>query len=156
VAHGADRVAHLVGGLIVRRVEGQHHLRAAFLGGRAHLVDAADRLQRLLDPPTIALDRLGRRAGVWHRDHQHRLLDIGIWLTRSRVSASRPRPISAMMITTVATGRLMLKSDRNMRASYWLAAAAHAGRGGPGEFDRCPSMRVVPGLRRIIAVGRPP
>src|SRR5258706_13721623 len=38
----------------------------------------------------------------------------GIWLTRSLFSASRPRHISAMMMTTVEIGRLMLKSESSM------------------------------------------
>ena len=38
----------------------------------------------------------------------------GIWFTRSFFSASSPRHISAMMMTTVETGRLMLKSERNI------------------------------------------
>src|SRR5512140_1727350 len=38
----------------------------------------------------------------------------GIWFTRSLFSASSPRHISAMMMTMVEIGRLMLKSDRNM------------------------------------------
>ena len=40
----------------------------------------------------------------------------GIWFTRSLDNASRPRPINARMITIIATGRLTLKSDRNMSA----------------------------------------
>src|SRR5688500_8554229 len=38
----------------------------------------------------------------------------GIWLTRSFLSASSPRHISVMMMTIVVTGRLMLKSERNI------------------------------------------
>src|SRR3954471_2719449 len=41
----------------------------------------------------------------------------GIWLTRSLLSAIRPRPISVMMMTIAATGRLMLKSERNIAVS---------------------------------------
>src|SRR3954463_12893817 len=41
----------------------------------------------------------------------------GFWLTRSLDSAISPRPISVMMMTTAATGRLMLKSERNMASS---------------------------------------
>src|SRR5690349_14133566 len=38
----------------------------------------------------------------------------GIWFTRSLFNASKPRHISAMMMTTVETGRLMLKSERSI------------------------------------------
>ena len=38
----------------------------------------------------------------------------GIWFTRSFCSASSPRHMSAMMMTIVATGRLMLKSERSI------------------------------------------
>ena len=38
----------------------------------------------------------------------------GRLLTRSFDRASRPSPMSAMMSTTIAVGRLTLKSDRNM------------------------------------------
>ena len=41
----------------------------------------------------------------------------GIWLTRSLERANRPSAISATMMTIIATGRLMLNSDRNIAAS---------------------------------------
>jgi hypothetical protein len=62
VPHRADRVAHLVGGLdhVLVEVEDQHRLGAAFLGNGVEVIDACDRLHRLLDPvDQLALDRLG-------------------------------------------------------------------------------------------------
>jgi hypothetical protein len=41
----------------------------------------------------------------------------GIWFTRSFFSAINPRHMSAMMMTTVETGRLMLKSESSMATS---------------------------------------
>src|SRR5438046_566003 len=38
----------------------------------------------------------------------------GIWFTRSLFRASSPRHMSAMMMTTVETGRLMLKSESSI------------------------------------------
>jgi len=38
----------------------------------------------------------------------------GIWFTLSFFNASRPRHMSAMMITTIEMGRLMLKSESSM------------------------------------------
>ena len=51
----------------------------------------------------------------------------GIWFTRSFDSASRQSAIRPMMITIIATGRLTLKSDRNIACSYCSAALAAAG-----------------------------
>jgi hypothetical protein len=61
-----DRVAHLVGGLdhVLVEVEDQQHPGVALAGRRTHLVDAGNRLQRLLDRLIeLALHRVGRRAG---------------------------------------------------------------------------------------------
>src|SRR4051812_9597656 len=50
----------------------------------------------------------------------------GISFTRSLVSAITPKAISARIITTVATGRRMEKSDRNMADSLLrLGGAGH-------------------------------
>src|SRR3954470_13557457 len=65
----------------------------------------------------------------------------GIWLTRSFASASRPRPISVMMMTIAATGRLMLKSERNMGIAFPRSLGSgrrrdgRGGGGGLGELD---------------------
>ena len=80
VAHRVDGVAHLVGGLdhVLVEVEDHDDGRQAFGRGRAHLVDAGDALQRLLDAvDELALDRVRRRARVGDGHHQHRLLDVG-------------------------------------------------------------------------------
>src|ERR1700748_1910453 len=52
----------------------------------------------------------------------------GNWLTRNLLIAMRPRPISRMMTTMAAIGRLMLKSERNMLASR-SGAGRRRGRG---------------------------
>src|SRR4030095_16139079 len=50
----------------------------------------------------------------------------GIWFTRSFFSASSPRHISVMMMTTVLTGRLMLKSERSIALLPGLARGDRA------------------------------
>ena len=93
VAHRGDGVAHLVARLdqVLAEVEDQHDLRVALAGGGAHLVDAGDALQRLLDAvDELALDGVGRRAGVVDADHQHRLLDIGDLVDAQLVQREQP------------------------------------------------------------------
>ena len=62
----------------------------------------------------------------------------GIWFTRRFLSASSPRHMSPMMMTTVDTGRLMLKSERSMAlAPQFLAGAASVAAALVGAGRRC-------------------
>src|SRR6516225_6857347 len=76
----------------------------------------------------------------------------GIWFTRRFFSASNPRHISVMMMTTVATGRLMLKSDRTIG----LLRRRHRGLRGRRRLHRLP---VLQERRRVadhaVALGKP-
>ncbi len=105
-------------------------------GGRADLVDLRDALQRLLDAvDDLALDRLGRGAGVGNvAPPCTGCSTSGIWFTRRFLSASSPRHISTMMMATVVTGRLMLKSERNM--AYFPEAVASDARSTWSETNR--------------------
>src|SRR5689334_10727312 len=69
----------------------------------------------------------------------------GIWFTRRFFSASSPRHMSAMMMTTVDTGRLMLKSERNMA----LASVLGGGRGALGLRRGAGRGRLGRGLDRL-------
>ena len=80
VAHRADGIADLVRRLdqVLVVVEDDDDLRAALVGRGADLVHLRNALQRLLDPvDDLALDGLGRGAGVGDLHHQHRLLHVG-------------------------------------------------------------------------------
>src|SRR2546428_11184843 len=77
----------------------------------------------------------------------------GIWLTRSLFRASRPRHISAMMMTIVATGRLMLKSERNMASGPRVGGSRVAL--GADELDLLPVDQRAAGLAQdLVAIGQ--
>ena len=79
VAHRADGVAHLVGGLdhVLVEVEDHHQARKTFAGGGLHPVDTSNALQRLFDAvDDLALHRVGRCTRVGDAHGEHRLLDV--------------------------------------------------------------------------------
>ena len=80
VAHRADGVAHLVGGFDQVFLEFKKHQKIgiAFVGRGFEFLDAADRLQGLFNPVEhLALDRVGRGAGVVDVHHQERQGHVG-------------------------------------------------------------------------------
>src|SRR5437899_3262147 len=88
----------------------------------------------------------------------------GIWFTRSFFRASRPSAISAMMMTIVETGRLMLKSDRNMESPLGalrfgaggVGAARLGGGRGVARLDRLAVLEERGGIAdHLVAFGQP-
>ena len=80
-AHPADPVAHVVGGGIGVAVEPEADRDLALLlpADRAHVVDALDAGQRLLQNlGDLALDDVGRRALEGGIDRDHGLVDLGV------------------------------------------------------------------------------
>ena len=72
-------------------VELDHHRRQAFARDRVHVLDAGDRVHRLLDLAAhLAFHRLGRRPGKLGEDRQHRNLDLGHEVDRQTPEREQP------------------------------------------------------------------